>query len=180
LVVSEDIAEQSLLTLARAAAPDALAVLYRRHGAELYAVALRLTHSQQDAEDVVQDVFLGLPEALRRYDGLGPIQVWLRQVTTRVALMRLRRRRRRERRESRATHAGRPRRDLTEDVVNRVDLENALAEVPEPLRTVFVLKEMQGYSHQEIGAMLGVTPQLSAIRLYRARKRLARILWSDA
>ena len=51
----------------RAGRPDALAALYREHGAALYRLAYRLTGSRHDAEDVVHDMFVGLPEALRRY-----------------------------------------------------------------------------------------------------------------
>ncbi len=53
---------------ARTGDPEALASLYRAHGAALYRLAYRLTGTSQDAEDVVHDVFVGLPEALGRYE----------------------------------------------------------------------------------------------------------------
>src|SRR5213594_4400935 len=70
--------------------PEALAALYHRHARALLAVAYRLLQRREDAEDVVHDVFLGLPEALRRYEERGSLGAWLKTITTRVALMRLR------------------------------------------------------------------------------------------
>ena len=80
---------------ARAGSPDALAGLYRLHGAALYRLAYRLTGTREDAEDVVHDVFVGLPEALVRYEERGNFTAWLKRMTARVALIRLRRRKRR-------------------------------------------------------------------------------------
>src|SRR2546427_10441572 len=80
---------------ARRGDPEALASLYRTHGAVLYRLAYRLTGTRQDAEDVGHDVFVGLPEALRRYAERGSFASLLERVTARGALMALRARRRR-------------------------------------------------------------------------------------
>src|SRR3989442_15821828 len=80
---------------ARTGDPEALASLYRTHGAALHRLAYRLTGTRQDAEDLVHDVFVGLPEALERYEERGSLTGWLRRGKTRGALMRLRARRRR-------------------------------------------------------------------------------------
>src|SRR5882724_3722332 len=80
----------SLITEARAGSPDALSALYLEHGAALFRLAYRLVGAREDAEDVVHDVFVGLPGALRRYEERGSFAAWLKRVTARVALMRLR------------------------------------------------------------------------------------------
>src|SRR5436190_1045128 len=80
----------SLMAEARAGSPDALSALYLEHGAALFRLAYRLVRAREDAEDVVHDVFVGLPEALRRYEERGSLVGWLKRVTARVALMRLR------------------------------------------------------------------------------------------
>src|SRR5438876_11176990 len=85
----------SLITEARAGSPDALSALYLEHGAALFRLAYRLVGAREDAEDVVHDVFVGLPEALRRYEERGSFAAWLKRVTARVALMKLRRGKRR-------------------------------------------------------------------------------------
>jgi len=86
---------EAQIDAARTGDPEALASLYRTHGAVLYRLAYRLTGTAQDAEDVVHDVFVGLPKALGRYEERGSFASWLKRVTARVALMRLRARTRR-------------------------------------------------------------------------------------
>ena len=81
-----------LVSRARLGDSEALGALYDAFGACLYRLAYRLIGSREDAEDVVHDVFVGLPEALGRYEERGRLGAWLRRVTARVALMRLRRR----------------------------------------------------------------------------------------
>lgn len=80
----------ALLDAVRAGDPESLAALYREHGRTLYRLAYRLTGTQEDAEDVVHDVFVGLPEALAHYEERGKFTSWLKRVTARVALIRLR------------------------------------------------------------------------------------------
>src|SRR5262245_51203749 len=75
----------------------ALEQAYRGHAAGLLALVYRLTGSTEDAEDVVQDLFVGLPEALNRYQEQGRFEAWLRRIAVRLALIRMRSRvRRRE------------------------------------------------------------------------------------
>src|SRR3989442_14652774 len=81
---------RDIVAAARRGDPPALAALYRAHGAGVFRLAYRLTGTREDAEDVVHDVFVGLPEALLRYEERGSFAAWLKRVTARVALMRLR------------------------------------------------------------------------------------------
>jgi RNA polymerase sigma-70 factor (ECF subfamily) len=153
---------------ARAGRADALATLYREHGAALYRLAYRLTGTREDAEDVVHDVFVGLPEALQRYEERGSLAAWLKRVTARVALMRLRSGRRR--REVALDKA-----DCGTDPANASDgiaLEAAVDRLPDRLRVVLVLKEIEGYSHAEVGELLAISEGASRARLARALKRL--------
>ena len=80
----------AVIAEARAGSNDALASIYHDHANALLAVAYRLLLSQADAEDVVHDVFVGLPEALRRYEERGSFGAWLKRITVRVALSRIR------------------------------------------------------------------------------------------
>jgi RNA polymerase sigma-70 factor (ECF subfamily) len=152
----------------RAGSADALGELYARSAPRLFAIARRLTGSREDAEDVLHDVFLGLPEALRRYDDSGVLDHWLSRVTTRVALMRLRSGRRRREVDIPPTLEA-PRRAAP---VDRVSLEHAIDALPDPLRVVLVLKMIDGYSHAEIASLLDITPRASEQRLYRALSAL--------
>ena len=69
---------------------DALSALFRAHATQVYHTAYALTLSADDADDVVQDVFIGLPEALKHYSERDAFAAWLRRVAVRTTLMRLR------------------------------------------------------------------------------------------
>ena len=161
--------------LARAASGSsgALAELFHEYGARVHRVAFRLMLSADDAEDVVQDVFVGLPEALRAFSGSGTFDAWLRTVTVRTALMRMRASRRRE---AVAIRAGDLHTIEPEAVVDRLAIATALAALPQDLRIVFVLRDVEGYTHAEIGRMLGIRAGTSEVRLHRARRRLRELL----
>ena len=157
--------------LARRAAAgdrDALRDLYEEYSDQLFAVAYRLTHSTADARDVLHDVFARLPEALRTFDQRSSLGTWLRAVTTREALMHLRVQKRRREVPIFGEHM--PKRPP--QVLDSIALERALASLPEKLRTVIILKEVEGYSHKEIAEILKVSYSASAVRLHRARAAL--------
>ncbi len=163
--------QAALVAGARAGEPEAIAELYNLFGTTVYRVALRLINSVPDAEDVVQDVFVGLSRSLLSFEGRGSLEGWIKRVTSRTALMRLRRQRSRN---EISLDVGLPvwTAATRSSPADRMTLERALEALPDALRTVFVLKEIEGYSHQEIGEMLGIRPGTSKIRLYRARKEL--------
>jgi len=115
---------------------------------------------------------VGLPEALRRYEERGTLAGWLKRVTARVALMRLRQRgRRREVALDATLSAGDPSADE-----QHTALRAAVDALPHPLRCVLVLKEIEGYSHAEVGDLLGISAVASRVRLNRAMKRLRKVL----
>ncbi|HET8712759.1 MAG TPA: sigma-70 family RNA polymerase sigma factor [Gemmatimonadales bacterium] len=147
----------------------ALGELYRLYGPALFRVAYRLTGSREDAEDVLHDVFVGLPEALERYQERGRLDAWLRRLTARRALMKLRGGRRHVtlQAEHDEGHVP-PQRDH--------DLQVAVNALPVALRSVVVLKEIEGYSHAETAEMLGISVVTSRVRLMRAMARLRRML----
>jgi|SRR5882762_474160 len=162
-----------LVGSARNGDPEALGTLYDAFGADLFRLAYRLTGTREDAEDVVHDVFVGLPEALVRYEERGQFDAWLRRVTARVALMRLRGQARR-RETGFEDVAELPAR--TNATSEQVELQTALDALPHALRSVLVLKEMEGYSHAEIADLLGISAATSRIRLFRAIRQVRRKL----
>ena len=154
--------EAELVRATRAGDVNALAELYRRFAPALMGVAYKLLASREAAEDVLHDVFVGLPEALRKYDERGRLAAWLKQVTARVALSVLRH----ERFVTCEDAADVP--APASDVHATLTLERAVAALPSSLRSVLVLKEIEGFSHAEIAAMLGITKGASEVRLHRA------------
>lgn len=166
---------QSLLTAVRSGDAHALASVYREHASAMLMLAYRLTASRADAEDVVHDVFVALPESLARYEERGQFRAWLMRVTARMALMRQRRTRQDE-------HEFPP--DVAapaatdRDPVAAQRIHRALEQLTPALRHVFVLRVLYDHSHADIAAMLGTTVNTSEVRLHRAVQQL-RVLLED-
>lgn len=155
---------------ARGGSTAALGELYHRLGPALFRVAYRLTGTREDAEDVVHDLFVGLPESLQRYEERGRLDAWMRRLTARLALMRLRS----KHRAVVTLEDGHPSGETA--ATHDSDLEDAVRSLPEALRNVLVLKEVEGYSHAEVGEMLGISVVTSRVRLMRALRRLRKTL----
>lgn len=169
---TDPLVDSRLAARLRAGDRAALDELFRRHAAELLRVASALV--DDEAEDVVQDVFVGLPIALRSYEERGTFGAWLRGVTVRTALAR--RRKQASRRETGLEPVRMH--PETGDTASAVALRDALRALPDSLRHVVVLKLVAGYSHDEIATLLDIRPGTSEVRLFRAIRRL-RILLSD-
>jgi len=164
-----------ILAETRAGSPTALAALYEEHANQLFAVAYRLLGSRDDAEDVVHDVFVGLPEALRRYEERGSFAGWLRTITARVALARIRETSARPTIDIEEAHVVAPARSSDASLT----LDRALRDLSPSLRTVLVLKEIEGFSHAEIAAMLDISVGASEVRLHRALQALRATLKNE-
>ena len=171
------VTERTQIEQAARGSADALAGLFERHAAMVHRVAYRLTMSADDAEDLVQDVFIGLPEALAAYSGDGGFAAWLRRVTVRTTLMRLRSSRRRAATAIRAD--AEKEKTMSNFLLDRMAIATALAALPDDLRLVFMLADIEGYAHAEIGGMLGIRTGTSEVRLHRARRKL-RVLLGNA
>jgi RNA polymerase sigma-70 factor (ECF subfamily) len=160
--------DNELLTALRAGEPSALALVYERFGDMVYGVALRFTGSTVDAEDVLQEVFLGLPDSMGQLRLPSAFGGWLRKIAIRTAIDHVR---------TVSRHEGVPS-TIENDQhhprvrgasIERVALEKAIAELPSAVRAVFLLREVEGYRHAEIAEMLGISVNASLQRLYRAR-----------
>jgi RNA polymerase sigma-70 factor, ECF subfamily len=159
-----------LLEQVRGGSTPALGQLYQHYADPVYQLAYRLTASEADAADVLQDVFVGLPRALRSYREEGKFLAWLKRLTARAALMRLRTNKRRREESLSAAIALANVADTM--IVERLTFRKALEKLPESLRAAFVLKEIEGYSHLEVAQLLDTTVAASTMRVARAWKLL--------
>ena len=166
--------EAELLAQARRGSPSAIGILYEAHGGLLLRLAMRITGSAADAEDLLHDLFIGLPELLSRYEHRSRLDAWLRAVITRMAIARLRQGARREQLAS-ARHPE-PERQAVGDPWGAVDLDRALAQLSNTTRAVFVLRQVEGYSHAEIAVLLGISSGASRVRHLRALQQLRALL----
>ena len=157
---------------------EALAVIYRSYAGRLIGLLRPLLGESEAAEDVLHDVFSRLPWAISQYrdDSFGG---WLRQVTVRAALTQMRAKRRRhecmlpdpdQMGPDRVTEAD------FEAIEHREELARALAQLPEPLRQVVVLRVFMDLTHQQIADALEISPTASEVRLCRALKQLRGML----
>jgi RNA polymerase sigma-70 factor (ECF subfamily) len=161
--------------VARAQAGDHTAFrdLYRQHAGRVYALCLRLTGDARDAEERTQDVFVRLWDKVRSFRGESAFSSWLHRLAVNVVLNERRTTGRREQRVVTAEDPGaleRNRGSSTEGL--SIDLERAIAELPDGAREVFVLYDIEGYGHAEIAAMVGIAEGTSKAQLFRARRLL--------
>lgn len=161
--------------VARAQAGDQTAFreLYGQHAGRVYALCLRLTGDARDAEERTQDVFVRLWEKLRSFRGESAFSSWLHRLAVNVVLNESRTTGRRERRvmpaEDPDTVVGA---QHAAPLHLNIDLERAIAELPDGAREVFVLFDIEGYGHGEIAALVGIAEGTSKAQLFRARRLL--------
>jgi len=162
-----------LVRRAREGDQDAFEGLYRAHAGRVFALCLRLTGDRVAAEERTQDVFVRVWERLESFRGESAFSTWLHRLAVNVVLGERRGSDRRERRVAPSgddpayTQAG-----VTPPVGLSVDLERAIAALPEGAREVFVLFDIEGYSHEEIGTLCGIAAGTSKAQLFRARRLL--------
>ncbi len=166
-------------TVLRAQAGDEAAseAIFRKFERPVRTLVRRLVTRRAAADDVAQDVFVDVISNLRRYDGRGSFAGWVRAIAVNRCLMHLRSPWQRSLRwldsSSEASDAGPA---VEADDVDRFDLERALASLGETARVVVWLHDVEGYTHAEIGALLGGTASLSKSQLARAHARLRELL----
>jgi RNA polymerase sigma-70 factor (ECF subfamily) len=166
--------EGAIVAAAMRGDDGALATIYQRHAATAFAAAARLLGNAHDAEDVIQELFLALPATLSAFDpSRGALGAWLRRIAVRLALMRMRTAKRRRETDAESVAGLLARDDAT---LERITLETALDRLSDEQRTVFMLKEVEGYDHREIASLLEISVANSEIRLFRARQALRAFL----
>ena len=171
--ISEE--EKELVRLAKAGDDRGFAGLVRLHQRRAYAVARSIVLSHEDAEDAVQDGFLRAHQALDRFDPSQAFGAWLNRIVANAALDLARRRKVRSAEELSDTLAT-PFRDPAEGDELRVRLEAALARLSDRARAVIVLHDIEGFTHAEIGEMLGIPGGTARSDLHHARQKLRVLL----
>jgi RNA polymerase sigma-70 factor (ECF subfamily) len=156
----------------------AFAALYSAHSGRVYALALRLTSDPVAARELLQDVFVRAWERLETFRGESAFGSWLHRLTVNLALTERRTEVRRLRRVGDASEmppdggAAASPHAAGEDL----DLERAITRLPAGARTVFVLHDIEGYTHEEIARATGIASGTSKAQLFRARRLLREAL----
>lgn len=158
---------------ARAGDEAAFEALYREHVGRVYAVCLRLSGERGRAAELTQDVFVRCWEKLSTFRGESAFGSWLYRLAVNVVWMANRGDRRREDRVVPVAEPAVHERNEAADMAGiGLDLEQAIAGLPEGAREVFVLFEIEGYRHEDIARMTGIAVGTSKAQLFRARRLL--------
>jgi RNA polymerase sigma-70 factor (ECF subfamily) len=174
-------ADLELAARCRAGDADAFEELYRQHARRLFSLVVRMVGSAEDAEDLVQEVFLQAHRKLAGFRGESTLGTWLYRLTMNHCLDHLRGR---QARMSRATEslddedAAEPMAPApaVPPAISRMDLEKAIAALPPGSRAAFLLHDVEGFEHREIAAILGVSEGTSKSQVHKARLKLRTIL----
>lgn len=165
--------ERILIQRVLAGDPAAERAFYDAHVDRVYRLAYRLCGDEHMAQDCTRETFLRAFDRLADFRGESALSTWLHAITVSVTLNTIRRMRRHRSRETPLDEAldrcddGAP---AEPDLRSR--LHRAITALPELYRTVFVLHDVEGYTHEEIGTMLNLATGTSKARLSRARARL--------
>jgi RNA polymerase sigma-70 factor (ECF subfamily) len=167
--------ERELVQLARKGDERGFAGLVRLHQRRAYIVARSIVLTHEDAEDAVQDGFLRAYQAIDRFDPGQTFGAWLNRIVANAALDMARRNKVRSADElSDATPA--KFRDPAEGGELKERLKQALAELSDRARAVIVMHDVEGFTHAEIGEMLGIPGGTARSDLHHARQKLRGLL----
>ena len=148
--------------------------LYRQHSTRLFNLAWRMCGTRADAEDLLQEIFLQAYRKLPEFRGDSTVGTWLYRLAMNRCLDHLK---------SRRTRADGATTVLDEDMmrgprpvddggIKRLDLERAVARLPEGARAAFILHDVEGFQHHEIASILGITEGTSKSQVHKARLKL--------
>ncbi|MCS6886032.1 MAG: RNA polymerase sigma factor [Acidobacteriota bacterium] len=151
--------------------------LYRRHSRKVYNLCMRMTCNKSEAEDLTQEVFIQLYRRIGSYRGEAAFTTWLHRLAVNQVLMKLRKSQFRF--ETTTEDGELPLPEETEAALPLIDsiaLDKAIASLPVGYRTIFILHDVEGYEHEEIAKILGISVGTSKSQLHKARLKLRKIL----
>lgn len=184
----EDIGSTSDLILTKAAANGdmiAFEEIYQRHHRRVYSICLRMLQNTTEAEDLTQDVFIQLYRKIGSFRGDSAFTTWLHRLTVNQVLMHFRKRnvkfeKTTEEGETPVQIVGGTENPRKMPIVDKIALENAIEQLPDGYRNVFVLHDVEGYEHEEVARILGCSVGTSKSQLHKARLKLRKLLKKKA
>lgn len=156
---------------------SAFEVLYEKYHRRTYSLCLRMTNSATEAEDLTQEVFIQLFRKIGSFRGASAFSTWLHRLTVNQVLMHFRKR---SVKSEKTSEDG----EMPDQVVNgtanpnkmpivdRIALNKAISGLPNGYRSVFVLHDIEGYEHEEVARIMGISVGTSKSQLHKARLKL--------
>jgi RNA polymerase sigma-70 factor (ECF subfamily) len=169
--------EHELIQSAKQGDRSAIEALYRSYAPRIYAVVRRLTGDDAQADDAAQEAWLRAIRALPGFRGQALFSTWLHRIAVNCALYGRRRRARHRERERVLDEAVVMAAPVAEgEPLLRRKLEAAIEQLPDGMRRVLVLHDVEGYTHEEISELLGVAPGTCKSQLFKARAKMRAML----
>lgn len=148
-------------------------LLYDRYKNAMYTLAYRITGDYDDANDVLQDAFLEVFRHLDQFRGDATLGAWIKQIVVRKST-----KKKRVVIWQNADEETGESIDWAEVDINVAHLQTAILTLPDGFRTIFVLAEIEGYTHREIAGMLNISEGTSKSQLFHAKRKLRSMLTS--
>lgn len=171
----------ALCQLAASGDLAAFELIYQRYHRRTYSLTMRMTNNASEAEDLTQEVFIQLFRKAGSFRGDSAFSTWLHRLTVNQVLMHFRRRSVKNEKVSddgempeQTVHGTANPNKMP--VVDRIALKNAIAQLPNGYRNVFVLHDVEGYEHEEVARMMGISVGTSKSQLHKARLKLRGLL----
>ncbi|HVB40094.1 MAG TPA: sigma-70 family RNA polymerase sigma factor [Terriglobales bacterium] len=177
--------ERDAIERAQRGSAAAFELLYQSHQRRVYLLCLRMSGNPADAEDLAQEAFLQVFRKITTFRGECEFSTWLHRLTVNVVLTHRRRKRLPQvvldpQRKQTAGESGEPclaaLRTMPADLLERIGMERALAELLPKGRAVVMLHDLEGYTHREIAAALECSAGTSKAHLHRAHQKLREVL----
>jgi RNA polymerase sigma-70 factor, ECF subfamily len=155
--------------------------IYRRHHRRVYSICLRMLQNSQEAEDLTQDVFIQLYRKIGSYRGDSAFTTWLHRMTVNQVLTYFRKKNvkmsdepKKSKKSAKTADPERMR------IVDKIALDNAVAQLPVGYKNVFLLHDVEGFEHEEVARILGCSVGTSKSQLHKARLKLQKLLRKKA
>jgi RNA polymerase sigma-70 factor (ECF subfamily) len=177
--------DSEVITRAQNGDAEAFAAVFKAHKMRVYSLCLRMTNNVAEAEDLTQEAFLQVFRKLSTFQGNSALSTWIYRIAVNTVLMRFRKKtlsqisldEPRSNGDSKAAPREYGSRDRNlAGCVDRIALKQAIRELPEGYRTVFLLHEVEGYEHNEIADFLGCSTGNSKSQLHKAKIRIRELL----
>ena len=159
--------------------------IYQRHHRRVYSICLRMLQSPSEAEDLTQDVFIQLYRKIGSFRGDSAFTTWLHRMTVNQVLMHFRKRtvkfeKTTEEGETPVQIVAGTANPYKMPIVDKIALDNAIAQLPAGYKNVFVLHDVEGFEHEEVARILGCSVGTSKSQLHKARLKLRKLLKKKA
>jgi RNA polymerase sigma-70 factor (ECF subfamily) len=149
-------------------------IVYERNSRTLYNLALRLTGSQSEAEDIVQETFVKVYQKIDMYAGKSALSSWIYRICMNIGLEHLRKKKGTFE-DLNDSNCGSVEPDHRKLLLQR-KLDKAIPRLPEGCRTVFIMHDIEGLNHKEIANRLDLAEGTSKSQLFKARAMLRKLL----